>query len=280
MFLYKLYILFFAAKTLTCSCNYENKHIFKKEKEKFSVQKVGKLPVCINENSGIVKAWQDGFYWTHNDSGGSPELYMIDAEGMVYDTLIIPDAVNIDWEDLAKDSVGNIYIGDFGNNYQNRKDFIIYKYYNKQTQKITFHYADQERFPSVDKNFDCEAFFWFNNKLYLFTKSWDKNNKKTKIYEVPDQPGDYALLPIASMVFNGQVTSADISPDQSKFALLTYGKTYVFGINNKQIGFNEPIRCIKSKGLQSEGIAFETDNELIITNEQRSIYKINLKTIK
>lgn len=274
--LYKLYLLLFAAKTLTCSCNFENKHIFKKSKIDYSISKVGKLPICINENSGIIKAWQDGYYWTHNDSGGSPDLYMIDAKGMIYDTLNIPDAVNIDWEDLSKDTEGNIYIGDFGNNSQSRKDLVIYKYYNRKTEKITFHYADQERFPSTDKNFDCEAFFWFNNKLYLFSKSWDKKIQKSKIYEVPDKPGDYALLPISSIDLKAQITSADISPDGKMFALLSYGKTFLFGIENGKINFEHPISCSKTSRSQSEAIAFLSENELIITNEQRKLYKLKV----
>ncbi len=40
---------------------------------------------------------------------------MIGENGRVYDTLAVKDAINVDWEDLAKDPEGNLYIGDFGN---------------------------------------------------------------------------------------------------------------------------------------------------------------------
>ena len=80
------------------------------------------MPTCINESSGLVKAWQENYYWTINDSGGNTELYMIGEQGRVFDTLLVNDSKNIDWEDLTKDDKGNIYVGDFGNNGQNPVD--------------------------------------------------------------------------------------------------------------------------------------------------------------
>ncbi len=275
MFIYKIYMFLFALKTATCSCNYEVRSSFF-SKEKIRSHKEGKLPVCINENSGLVKAWQDGYYWTHNDSGGSPELYMINSQGQLFDTLKIPDASNIDWEDLAKDNKGNIYIGDFGNNASRRKDLTIYKRGYNKIEKITFEYGDQDFSDTLKSVFDCEAFFWNNDSLYLFTKSWTKGKKISKIYAVSDQPGHYLLQPIDSTFFKTQVTGADISPDGSKFALITYGKIFLFGIENKQINFKKPLNCIKVGKNQTEAIVFENDRKIIFSNEQRKIFAIEI----
>lgn len=275
MVVYKLYLFLFALKTATCSCNYENRtYLF--EKEKYSIVKEGKLPICINENSGLVKAWQDGYYWTHNDGGGNPELYMLNAKGQLFDTLEIKNAINVDWEDLAKDSKGSLYIGDFGNNSNKRENLSIYKRSSMTVEKINFKYLDQTFEKDEARVFDCEAFFWFNNSLYLFTKSWEKGKKLTKIYKIPDVVGDYSVPPIDQTILKTPVTGADVSPDGSKFALITYGKIFIYGIENQEINFKKPIKCIKIGKNQTEAIVFENNNKIVFTNEQRKIYSIEI----
>lgn len=275
MVVYKLYLFLFALKTATCSCNYEMRTSFF-EKEKYSIVKEGKLPICINENSGLVKAWQDGYYWTHNDGGGNPELYMLNAKGQLFDTLEVKNAINVDWEDLAKDSKGSLYIGDFGNNSNKRENLSIYKRSSSTVEKINFKYLDQTFEKDEARVFDCEAFFWFNNSLYLFTKSWEKGKKLTKIYKVPDVVGDYSVPPIDQTILKTPVTGADVSPDGSKFALITYGKIFIYGIENQAINFKKPIKCIKIGKNQTEAIVFENNNKIVFTNEQRKIYSIEI----
>ncbi len=275
MVVYKLYLFLFALKTATCSCNYENRTYFF-EKEKYSIVKEGKLPICINENSGLVKAWQDGYYWTHNDGGGNPELYMLNAKGQLFDTLEVKNAINVDWEDLAKDSKGSLYIGDFGNNSNKRENLSIYKRSSMTVEKINFKYLDQTFEKDEARVFDCEAFFWLNNSLYLFTKSWEKGKKLTKIYKIPDVVGDYSVPPIDQTILKTPVTGADVSPDGSKFALITYGKIFIYGIENQEINFKKPIKCIKIGKNQTEAIVFENNNKIVFTNEQRKIYSIEI----
>ncbi|MFN3852680.1 MAG: hypothetical protein ACK4NY_24845 [Spirosomataceae bacterium] len=275
--LFKLYMMLFALKTATCSCNPEvRKSGFTKAKSQYTITKTGELPECINENSGLATAWQEGYYWTHDDSGGNPELYMIGENGRVYDTLAVNDAINVDWEDLAKDHEGNIYIGDFGNNTQSRKDLAIYKFKNGVSEKITFHYADQSTFPAHKRIFDCEAFFWTNDKLYLFSKSWDRTDRTTKLYEIPAKAGNYAITVKDSIYLKTPVTAADISPDGKQFALLTYGKIFVFETSEGKIDFSKPKNCIKIGRGQVEALAYINNTDFIVTNEQRKIYKVSL----
>jgi hypothetical protein len=270
----------FSLRIATCNCHPEiQKSGFQRAKAEYSIKKTGRMPVCINENSGIIRAWQDDFYWTHNDSGGNTELYMINAKGRIFDTLFVNDSKNIDWEDLTKDDKGNIYIGDFGNNSQSRKDLCIYKHRNGKTEKITFHYADQDHFPARQKIFDCEAFFWFGGKLYLFSKDWSKKHQ-TQLYILPDKAGDYVLLPQQNIFLKSPVTAADISPNGKEFALLSYGKIFVFEITNGKIDFSKPKSCIKIGRNQAEALTYKNDTDFVITNEQRSVFLVKQKQIK
>jgi hypothetical protein len=273
MTFYKLYLLMVAIKTVTCSCNPDSRRGFENIKGETDIWKIGEMPAEVDENSGLAKAKEDGYYWTHNDSGGKPELYKINSKGKLDSVLVIEGAKNVDWEDLAEDDKGNLYIGDFGNNGQNRRDLTIYKRTPAgKLDKIRFNYADQEDFPSSKPEFDCEAFFWYDHNLYLFTKSWAKKKQSTRMYKVSDEPGVYELSPLETFKLDTKVTAADISPDKTKFALLTYGKLYLFSIEKGVISFDKPLACLKTGRKQTEGMIFDDNQTIIFTNEQGKIY--------
>ena len=83
------------------------------------------LPAIIWETSGLVPF---GEQWiTHNDSGDSPQLYVIDKTSADNLRIVsIENANHIDWEDVAFDDT-YLYIGDFGNNLGDRQDLRIYR---------------------------------------------------------------------------------------------------------------------------------------------------------
>ncbi len=270
----KLLSLYYALKIATCSCQGEESRGFQNIRSDSDIQSIALIDNTVNESSGLIKA-REGGYWTNNDSGGKSEIYRISEKGELLETRKITGTSNIDWEELASDKEGNIYIGDFGNNRMNRKDLKVYKIGRDKTEIINFSYADQAEFPSSDKNFDCEAFFWFQGNLHLFTKSWSKDNLITKHYILSDQAGTYVIKPLEKLEVKETVTAADVSPDGNTFALLTYGKILIFKINNESISLQEPLACIKTRRKQTEAIVFKSENELLFSNEQGSLYSID-----
>ena len=71
---------------------------------------------AIPEASGIVKSRRHpGIFWVHNDSGNAPLLFAVRGDGRIVRRfrLAIP---NLDWEDIAIDDQGHLYLGDIGNN--------------------------------------------------------------------------------------------------------------------------------------------------------------------
>lgn len=271
----KISLLYYAMKIALCSCASEENRGFTNFKSESNIVKLGTLPQIVNESSGLAKATDSTFY-THNDSGGNDELYEIDKKGHLINITKVKGAKNEDWEELAEDENGNIYIGDFGNNSQKRKNLVIYKVKNGKSKEIEFEYNDQKDFPGDTKDFDCEAFFWFKGELHLFTKGKESKKLKTKHYVLPDQPGKYSLKPREELLLKETVTAADISPNKSMFALLTYGKILFFAIKNEQINFNYPMGCLKTKRKQTEAILFISNTKLLITNEQQDLFLINL----
>ena len=280
--MHKLIYLWFAVKTAFCTCQTDRKiNGFERGKSHYKISKTGKLPDVANESSGLVKGNNPNSFWTNNDSGGKAELYEIDSTGKLLSVKEIDGAQNSDWEDLTGDKDSTIYIGDFGNNSNTRLTLDIYKVsVNKSgIEKITFSYADQKDFPpSAEKlNYDCEAFFYSKENLYLFSKNRSTTNHYVKLYQMPSKRGNYTISPIDSIQIKTQVTSADISPDGKTFALLTYGKVLLFGIEDGKINFNHPLRCFRIVRKQTEALIFLNNSDMLVTNEQKQIFRFTYR---
>ena len=87
---------------------------------------VTNLPRSLHEASGIEKLNDSELLWMINDSGNASSLYLVSEEGNILRELKI-NSKNTDWEDITKDKEGNVYIGNFGNNANKRKDLVILK---------------------------------------------------------------------------------------------------------------------------------------------------------
>ncbi|MFN4257285.1 MAG: hypothetical protein ACK4Q5_19975, partial [Saprospiraceae bacterium] len=85
------------------------------------------LPAALREVSGMVGPKNDArdSLFLLNDSGNTPEIFRLNLATRQISSLQLP-IQNRDWEDLAADPQGNLYIGDFGNNLNRRKDLRIY----------------------------------------------------------------------------------------------------------------------------------------------------------
>lgn len=258
-----------------------------------------RLPANLPEVSGLFIQNPDSFWW-HNDSGALPRLFCTNARGTLIDSLVIPRLKNQDWEDITSDNKGNIYIGDFGNNNNQRKDLKIY-IYNQALQaldSILFNYPDQISWPpekNADWSFDMEGFFWKEGFLHLFSKDhYLYGNGKCKHYKLNDQPGKQVAKLYEQMQFpKGRiVTAASISPDGETVVLLTYTFKKLLGIiphvavtlfyfkDFPEDRFFEGQRFKKKApyfliGAQYEAIDFLNNREVYLATEK--VWRINQK---
>ncbi|GEO03090.1 hypothetical protein AAE02nite_07540 [Adhaeribacter aerolatus] len=231
----------------------------------------------VPESSGLALA-ADKNLWTHGDSGNPPVLFKINETGTLLQTREIQRTHNQDWEDLAKDQAGNIYIGDFGNNQNNRRNLRIFRIQENdgsQVDTILFRYADQRGFPPPKEalTFDAEAFFYYQGYLYIFSKNRGPN-KKVKLYKIPAQPGTYEATIADSIRINNMITAADISPDGKKVALLGYGNIYVLEVGPNGNFFAGKKYCLSfGKSGQAEGLVFINNTDFVFSNEGGKIFK-------
>jgi len=118
--------------------------------------------------------------WAINDGGDDPKLYRLDDKGKIAKEILVTNAKNIDWEDMTQNDFGHFFLGDFGNNKQERRWLTIYKVENPidiktnttEAEIIKFTYPELDDGPiePEKRNFDLEAFVAFGRHLYLFTK--------------------------------------------------------------------------------------------------------------
>ncbi len=242
---------------------------------------IAKLP--LKEVSGIEYA--DGKLWVLEDSGNKDKIYRIAKDGKIQQEIKLTNVKNNDWEDIASDNEGNIYIGDFGNNDNDRKNLAIYKVdktalsgTSAEASAITiFHYPEQTEFPpkKSERFFDAEAFYERAGYFYIFTKNRSSGfNGNLTVYRVPNRAGDFAAENIGMLNTCGvykkcAVTAADISPDGTTAVLLAGDRYWLvtgFTANDFSKAVMQEYRL--SHHTQKEGICFADDTTLLITDEK------------
>lgn len=250
-----------------------------------------KLPRILDEVSGVIYNNSDSI-WYANDGGHPATLYLANIKGEILLEKPIPKATNKDWEDLTQDKAGKIYIGDFGNNKNKRKDLRIYIFnLNDETLKtIQFDLPDQVDFPPKKqfRNFDMESFFWHNDYLHLFSKSkLGNNNYTTRHYRLDDStPVQTAELIGQRDLKNRVVTSAAISANGKKVLLLSYhykralgffpvSKTSIFSFTNFE---NDNFLSGKMTRYKVKNFIFPTQYESIDFCEDDQIIYVSERT--
>lgn len=257
------------------------------------------LPKKLKEVSGITYFPDSKLIYTLEDSGNKNAIYSINQEGKLDKTITITNAKNVDWEDITKDKNGNIYIGDFGNNDNERKDLCIYKVNKNQLNKdkasaeykISFSYPEQTEFPPKKKEmfYDVEGFFEYQNYFYLFTKNRSKGFDGTAfIYKIANKPGIQKAIKIGEFKtcnnYNHCVlTSATISPDGKKVVLLSHDKIVLFkGYKGDLFHKGTQTEIKLNHFSQKEAIVFKDNNTLLIADEKTNkvggnVYEFKLK---
>lgn len=280
MFKDKLIAFMVFGYTLFCNCVTVQEHVvFEPNEGEYKVKAYARLPRGLRESSGLIPLGDgQGSFWTHQDGGNPSFLYRLEPDGRVSDTLQL-NLPNQDWESISKDREGNMYIGDFGNNAHKRQNLRIFRLRagSMHADTISFSYPDQFFFPSEGKkerNFDCEAFFWHNNRLHLFSKSW--GNRIVKHYSLPDSAGNYEARLEEELPLRGLITGAALRPDGKELALLAYGRIYLFKVSAEQEGFlQQPYKCISLAGRsQTEAISYLNNRNMLVSNEQGRLFYI------
>ena len=231
---------------------------------------------AIDESSGLVKSRRiEGLFWTHNDSGDRARIFAVTREGRDLGAVEVRGARNVDWEDIAVDDAGFLYLCDIGDNRGRRHDLVIYRVPEVDPRRVhettvaarfPFHYPDR---PPID----AESCFYAKGALYVMTK--ERGTDDTTLYRLdlsrPDQEQPAAFIARAAM--ESLVTGADVTPDGALLAVLSYAFIDLYrkptDSDNYLAG---PHRRLSIYFGQAEGIAWDGD-DLLISDEEGNLLR-------
>ncbi|MGO2127471.1 MAG: hypothetical protein ACTH4U_01940 [Pseudoalteromonas prydzensis] len=241
--------------------------------------------------------------WAINDSGDDPKLYRLNEDGSIAKEVLVTNAKNIDWEDMTQNDFGHFFLGDFGNNKQERKWLTIYKIENPidikgnttEAEIIKFTYPELDGSPVApdQRNFDLEAFVAFGRHLYLFTKNrTEPFDGITNVYKVGDHAANFdaelidSFKTCTTMEKLCWITSAALSPDRTKLVLLDSTSIWLFENFSGDKFFSADVSRI-DLGIvtQKEAITFYDENTIVFTDEEfkgigGNAYVIKLDEVK
>jgi hypothetical protein len=231
----------------------------------------------IKESSGVVasRRYADVF-WTHNDGGGpkTQVLYAIDREGNTRASFPVTGVTLHDWEDIAIDGAGHLYIADIGNNDSKRDTLAVYVIDEPNPQAgagaISLERAWKLKFPQAP--FDCESLFVWKDYGYVVSKVFDNAHAQIFRFPLKETNRPLTLELVATTKIESPVTGADISADGTLLGLVAKNGAYVFRIDGDVARVNNANpHHTKLKDEHIEGCCFVPEG-LLVTSERRMIF--------
>jgi hypothetical protein len=258
----------------------------------------------LAENSGVTSSVrQPGIIFTINDSGNDPLLFALETGGGDRGVWRVTGARNVDWEAI---SVGPcaatpaatpnacVYVGDVGDNDQQRVTRVIYRVPEPTAERagyvgtvaaeaLVYRYADHPH--------DVEAMYVApNGSTFLITKrrlaAPGRRLRPSLVFELEASAWGNASAPVVAELVDSltivpgsaprrQVTDAALSADGRLLAVRTYTQLFVFATDSatgRVDGAIPPSACnLASLGRwQGEGVAWSgRSGKLLLTSEGR-----------
>ena len=232
----------------------------------------------LTELSGIVAATgRPNSFWVHNDSGGAPIVHCIRRDGRSCGDVAVAGAEAIDWEDIATDRAGSLYIGDIGDNLRRRDQVVVYRFaeprppgagkasVSETATALVLSYPD-------GRARDAEALFVHpaTREMYVITK-----DPPGRVYRAAAEGGRMQRVGrLALPGFLSLVTAADVTPDGRHVLVGTYGPAFELSLGTAgsfdRIWDRPPVEIALPPAEQREAIAYNaTGTALISTSEGR-----------
>jgi hypothetical protein len=253
---------------------------------------------AIPESSGLVASRRHaGVFWTVNDSGNAPVLYAITRQGKLIAEFPV-DAENVDWEDLAIDDAGHLYIADVGNNDGGRAEVRVLRLDEPDPGPAAAAAADGEdegegprrpgekpaaplpvgatwRLTYPGKPFDCESLVVRGRDGFLISKRRDAGPAELYRFDLAPAAGPVALVRVGALPIRAPVTAADVSPDGKRLAVLTVLGPWVFEIDGDVASATAadapPARYSRYIHPTMEAACF-VPGGLLVTAESREVF--------
>jgi hypothetical protein len=230
----------------------------------------------IRESSGIAASRRfPEVFWTHND-GGNPaqKLFAMRRTGEVIADYLVTGARFDDWEDIAADSAGHLYLADTGNNEARRSEISVHQVTEPDpagtTRTVAIERSWRLRFPGA--SFDCEGLFILGTNGYVISKVFDDARAEIYRFSLGDQKEPATLEFVARTRIDSPVTGADVSADGDLLGIVAKSGAFAYRIAG------DPARAAVLKPHQTkfkhehiEGCTFVREG-LLATAESKEIF--------
>ena len=206
----------------------------------------------LNEVSGLAaSARHEDVLWAINDGGNPARLLALGRRGAIRARFEVKGARNIDWEDMDSftlDGKHYLLVADTGDNGGRRKDFLLHVFEEPETLTdgtLEPAWTIRARWPDGPR--DCEAVavdpaagqvLLVSKKrnppdLFTLTLADPKGRVREarrigRLAGVPEASAEIRRNDPAIAKLFPQVTAADLSPDRSTLAVLTYGSVLFY----------------------------------------------------
>jgi hypothetical protein len=252
-----------------------------------SLERVGRLddPALV-EVSGIVRSRKHpGIFWVHNDSGNPPVLFAVKGDGSLVRSYRV-EAPNIDWEDIAADDSGHLYLGDIGNNDNRLPIRAIYRLDEPDPNGPVTNAPLKPTLSSFYKfpengRFDAESLFIAEGRAFVISKRFD--GRDAEVFAIKLDPPAGLLRPtlpvrVASLPGCSEpATGADLSSDGKRLAVVTTRAARVYQPDGS--GGWSLVATVRFEAPDIEAICWD-GMDLVLASEDRSVYRISEKTWK
>lgn len=189
----------------------------------------------IDEASGLdASIANKGKFWTHNDSAGEPEVYLLDSTGHFVGSVLLNGIVNRDWEDITvgtgpEKGKSYVYVGEIGDNNAVHDVKYIYRFEEPvltQGQQLVINDVSIIAFQFADGKRDSEALMIDDetSDLYIFSK----REQQISLYILPfPQRTDTFLVAkkLLTLPFT-QIVAADYNTLTGEVLIKNYDSVY------------------------------------------------------
>ncbi|MEJ7637939.1 MAG: hypothetical protein WKF75_08150 [Singulisphaera sp.] len=245
------------------------------------LERLGRLDhPAIREASGIVKSRRHpGIFWVHNDSGNPPALFAVTREGNLIReySIAVP---NVDWEDVAIDDDGHLYLGEIGNNDGRLPLRAIYRIDEPDPTRasattLPVTKASFYRFPR-DGRFDAEGLFIDRGRAIVVAKTFD--GREAELFAIPLDPPAPLLRPALPEPvgqlpgFTEPATAADLSRDGRRLAVASARVARVY--EREGPGGWKLLGTARYQADGIEALCWD-GNDLILAGEGRGLYRVS-----
>lgn len=256
------------------------------------------------ETSGLAVSHRTpGLFWTHNDSGGEPVLFALNADGSRRGQIRVEGVTNYDWEEMASfelDGQAWLLAADIGDNFARRPGCVLHLIAEPDAaalapdRELRLRPAYSIHFIYEDGARDAESFAVDVRERMIYVLS--KREDVPRLYRLPLAPAPAAqpaaarfLGPVPHLPqptalqriikrptqgYLGWPTALDFSPDGTLALVLVYQQPLLYprapGETWAAALAREPVKLTPPDLPQAEAACFSTDGRSIYVASERT----------